>query len=618
MKNIGQLQDIRIEEKILSVLTGGDILLIVPPFSGVHYPFFALHILQSIAEERGYKTEILYLNTLLTSIIGIENTNKITFTSQFAYWKMLGERLFARSAYGLPPLGKIPEFCLDEAMCINGNKNGYVKTHYENEVYDLETLKKIENICKSFIDITVPLIASLEYKIVGCTIQFGQTNAGIAILNGIEKAHPDTLTLIGGANCEGEMAEGIASLSESIDYIFSGESEISFINFLEGYSKGELSSKRIIRGKPLEDLDSLPLPGYDDYLKQLDIFLGSNISMEISIAYETSRGCWWGQKRKCSFCGLANIQFRQKSVTKVLGDLDQLKNRYPNRRIEMTDDIMPFSFFRKLIPELSRKNYSNIIYCLKANLKLKQLVNLKEAQIDMTVPGIEALSSGLLKLLNKGVTARNNLYLLRNARSLGIYLYWHILWGIPGDKAAYYRETLNLIPLIRHLQPPRKLNHIQLNRFSSYTENPSYYHISNIRPWEVYNMIYPEWTDIGKLAFFFAGDYPCESHTHPELIQELYREWELWKKMWEKARLVMIPLMDFYVIYDSRNIDGKRKKHTVDKQQAGEIMSTCFYDESETLKWALEEKLGVVVDSWYVPLVTASPKLLFELELKNE
>jgi hypothetical protein len=41
-------------------------------------------------------------------------------------------------------------------------------------------------------------------------------------------------------------------------------------------------------------------------------------------------------------------------------------------------------------------------------------------------------------------------------------------------------------------------------------------------------------------------------------------------------------------------------------------MSCRIYDKSENLRWAAAEKLGVVVDSWYVPLVAASPEILLE------
>ncbi len=614
MKNIERFNDTRVKEKILSVLKGGDILFIVPPFAYINYPVFSLHVLQSVAEENGYKTEILYLNALLSPYIDRDVAKIVNFPT--TSWKMMGERFFTRKAYGLPPLGRTPENCMNETMSVQGNMNGHVKTYYEFEAFDLDTYKKIEATCILFVDIVAPLIASLRYKIIGCSTCFGQTNANIALLKGIKQVHSDIITLIGGANCEGDMAEGIASLSDSIDYIFSGESELSLSKFLQGYSRGRLPSERIIWGEPLKDLDSLSLPDYDAFFKQLDTFMGPERPKEIAIFYETSRGCWWGRKQKCSFCAVTNVQFRKKTAKKVLEDLEQLKKRYPSRRIFMTDNIMPISFYKELIPGLSQKKnlHMQYQYQIKANLKLKQLIRLKSAKIDILTPGIESLSTGLLKLANKGLKARENLCLLRNARSVGINIVWHFLWGFPGDKVIYYEEMLALLPLLRHLQPPLSITHVQLERFSLYFQNPSDYQISNLRPLALYKDIYPGRAKIDKLAFYFTGDYSCESHRHPELIQEIIKEWKLWKKMWEKSRLVMVPFMDFYLIFDKRDINGKTRKHILEYQQAREIMTACVYKKSGTLKWALEEKLGTVVDSWYVPLVTASPQLLLEFE----
>ena len=131
-------------------------------------------------------------------------------------------------------------------------------------------------------------------------------NCCIALINQLKTLQPNLLTLIGGSNCEDEMAEGIASLSASIDYIFSGESEETFVDFLHAYSAGNLPSQRIIESQPVESLDSIPLPDYDSYFIQTENFFEENPPKHtISIGYETSRGCWWGQKHRCTFCSVS-------------------------------------------------------------------------------------------------------------------------------------------------------------------------------------------------------------------------------------------------------------------------------------------------------------------------
>lgn len=609
-----------IKEKILSVLNGGSILFIVPPFSrSCKGALLDPHTLQALAAKKGYKADILYLNILLASIISVNLYEKVSNSPRF--W-MLGERLFARSAYGLPPLGISPELCWDEAMCTSGNQQHHVKMFYETEnLFHQPSYLKLEDICYSFIEEVMQVIASLHYKMTWCTIGWEQTNCAAAIFKRIKKSCPDTVTLIGGLmggmNCEDQMAEGIASLSDTIDYIFSGEIECAFDDFLETYSTGQLPSQKIIFGEPVTDLDALPLPDYESFFSQVECFLKNDPPGKLVVSYETSRGCWKGQNQRCAFCGLNSeerIKYRYKKAEKVAGELEEIGRRYPNTIIFMTDHILPSTYYRDLLPIFKPPEEFSIRYELLANLKLKDLVHLKSSRVNRIQPGIEALSTNLLDLIHKGITAHQNILVMRNALSVGIFVYWYLLWGFPGDKAADYEETLRILPLLRHLQPPAFFSHIRLERFSMYVENPGKYRIDNLRPWAAYKMIYPEWADVDKLAYRFIGEYPSESHDRPDLMEEIAREVETWQRSWREANLTMTPSGDYYIILDSRKIGVKNSKHILEYPRANELMRYGPYQRSEHQDWALEQKLAVVVDDWYVPLVTASPELLLQFE----
>lgn len=599
-----------IKEKLYSVLRSGEILIIVPPFGSISDISLGPHVIQALAEETGYKTDILYLNMLLASVIGVECYQKI-YAAPLSW--MLGERMYARGAYGLPPLGKQPGSCADEAVSIRG-KQEHVNMFFEDNHFDLKEYLKVEQICKSFIDKILPVIISFDYKIVGCTAIIGQTNCSAAILSGIKNNSPGTITIIGGNNCEGEMAEGTAYLSNKIDYVFSGESETSFLRFLKAYSSGELPSQKIITGEPLNNLDRIPFPDYKIYSHQSEVFLGNN-APKTKIWNETSRGCWWAEKSRCSFCGISHIPYRQKSIDRVLHDLEKMGNLYPGNMLFMTDNVMPNSYRKDLIPVVGKKeDFPPLAYNVRVNFDLKDLVNLKNAGVDAMLPGIESFSTNLLKLMNKGITGRQNLLFLRNAGSVGIYCDWFLLWGVPGDRISDYEEVLRILRLIRHLQPPRHFYPLVFMRFSSYFENPNNYNIPGLHPWNVYNMIYPGWGDIGKLAYYFIGEYPGESRENPGIIREIAGEVASWKKNWRNTKLLMRRIMGGYVIYDNRDFQKKEKKYLLQYRQAREIMTGHVYQGSGNEKWAVEEKWGVILDSWYIPLVTASPELLLEFE----
>jgi ribosomal peptide maturation radical SAM protein 1 len=600
---------------ILAMLTDGDILLLVPPFGSLRDPALGPHILQALARERGCQVEILYVNLLLAAVIGVERYEHICAAPEF--W-MLGERMFARSAYGLPALGHHPEWCADEALSIGGRESAVSMFSGPAPTFDLEAYGATERMCQAFIADVVDALASLKYAIIGGTALEGQTNCCISLLANIKKARPETVTLMGGANCAGDMADGIASLSPNIDYIFSGESEQSFSEFLDGYASGKLPSSRIIRGEPVDNLDRLPLPDYEHFVRQYQRVLGDAALPAMRLGYETSRGCWWGERRQCRFCGLHTLAYREKSVAKAAREIARIKASYPDHLLVMADNIMPPAWPERLRQQSAPADLPRMAYQVKSNLSLRDLLELKAANIQAILPGLETFATHLLTAMQKGASGWQQLALLRNARCCGLYVDWFMLWGLPGDTRADYEQVLRILPLIRHLQPPRRFVHTLLMRFAPYLSAPSAFQIRNVRPWAVYAAIYPAGADRGKLANYYAGDYPCQAHEHPDVIRAMAGEIDAWKQAWKTARLTMLAFAGHYAVIDARKLDEPNRQHLLDVDRAQEVMTCRPYTESEHQVWAVDNALGVVIDARYVPLVTASPDLLLEFESSYE
>ena len=115
------------------------------------------------------------------------------------------------------------------------------------------------------------------------------------------------------------MAEGIRSIAPFIDYVFSGESEndLSRVSAQAG-KRGEPPAGRDHPGQPCDDMDAVPTLEYDDYFEQRAAYLTPQDdapSVRPQSLYETSRGCWWGEKQHCTFCGLngEGMAFRSRS-----------------------------------------------------------------------------------------------------------------------------------------------------------------------------------------------------------------------------------------------------------------------------------------------------------------
>lgn len=593
----------------LSNLPEGKVLLVVPPFSLVDLPCIGLDILQTIASSEGIETHVLYANMLFAKYIGIERYNYISRVL-LSMHTLLGERIFAQAANSLlPKLGKNFLGRLDENF----------DERFKN-VFSIKEIRDIADLAEKWSDMLATEIVNKKYELVGITTGHQQTNAAISVINKLKNKNPKIICFIGGSACDGEMADGIITLCDNIDYVFSGESENSWRRFLRDYKNGTQPLDRIIRGEFLEDLDSLDVNDntYSAYFNQLDsLSLNSNIS----ILYESSRGCWWGEHNKCTFCGVNgwNKHYRYKSEEKVLKDLATILRNHPNvKHIQMVDTLMPRHYFKRLVPELKR-NFPQVefFYEQRADLSLAQVMALRLSGIKYTQVGIEALSTDLLGLLNKGITTAQNLRFLRYAKSVGLLIGWNLLTDIPNDKKEHWEQVIMLMPNIFHLNPPLLIRPIEIARFSPYYEHPEKYGISELTVNEVYREVFPEVSDIDKLAWVFNAKFTSASKEDANLklrINHIASEWiGSWKNGHGSAPVLRITKEngDFY-LEDTRF--EKREKERISIREAEvALFGVNKNTDMHCIAWGIERKILVLVDGEYVPLATAHPSIFKEL-----
>ena len=598
---------------VAALLRPCPVLLVVPPFAWLDRPALGVHLLQGLARRQGVEVQVLYTNALFAAWFGERTASTL---SNLQYGWFLGERLFARTAYGGEPLGA------DRGEDLVASIEKLARTYRDRGLpftFGLDGLRKLEAEIPAWLDSFVPELARRGYRVVGASSSFEQTSASIAILGGIKRRAPATTTILGGANCEGEMARGIASLRAPIDHIFSGESEHTFPAWLAAHLRGE-PQPAILEGAPCERLDELPTPDYDDYRAQLAAVLPPAVLAGSAINYETSRGCWWGQKSHCTFCGLngTGMASRQKSPDRVIGELQTLVAAHPTKRVTMTDNIMPHGYFKTVVPRLAVELPGvRVMYEQKANLSLRQVVDLVDAGIDEIQPGIEALSSGLLALMAKGTTCAQNVALLRYARATGMRLQWNLLYGFPGDDIRFYEETLELLPFLRHLPPPRGTNPIVIDRFSPYHDRAAAYGIAELRPLDGYRAWAPAHADVDKLAYRFRGNFASESLARPDVIAALAAEVARWREAYygpTPPELRVERDGAHYVLVDTRGlghpareaIDGERARVALVRQPRGAS--------SEALAWARARGVVVERDRKLIPLAIAHVDLMLELE----
>jgi len=267
-----------------------------------------------------------------------------------------------------------------------------------------------------------------------------------------------------------------------VDFVCSGEADLSFPRLIQALIQGgdvaEISGVSFRRDgqsrcktltpERVRDLDTLPYPNYDDYFEQR-MELWPTTTRPAGVLMESSRGCWWGEKHHCIFCGLngMSMAFRSKTAQRVLDEIVALNERYQPSFIAMVDNILDMHYFRDLLPQLKNLEPDlQLFYETKANLTKDQVRMLRDAHVRTIQPGIESLSTDILRIMRKGTTAIQNIQILKWCKEFCVEAQWNLLYGFPGENPADYKKTVDIISWISHLKPPANIAVIRLDRFS--------------------------------------------------------------------------------------------------------------------------------------------------------
>jgi ribosomal peptide maturation radical SAM protein 1 len=304
-------------------------------------------------------------------------------------------------------------------------------------------------------------------------------------------------------------------------------------------------------------MDGLPDPDFDDFFRQR--VHRSNLEKEdLLIMMETSRGCWWGEKSHCLFCGVNDsiMRFRTKSPDRMIGEIDRLVARYGeySRYLVTTDCCLPPEHLRSTIPRLAEKGLGvRLFYETKVNLKKDQVKVMRQAGIQEMQPGIESLSTPILKKIGKGQTALQSVQLLKWCAEFGIVPNWNYIYGYPGEQPEDYDRGLHILRAITHLQPPLKEGRVRFDRFSPYQTDPHRFGIRALEPYPSYRFVFSglDSQSISDLAYYFVAEFDGEGRI-AEWSREIENIVSLWKKNADQSALFFIDDNSKLLICDFR------------------------------------------------------------------
>ena len=532
-----------------------DVVLLSPPYDFPPRPSIALSLFRQCLNDAGLRAQVFYPMFRLSHMLGMDACRKI---DAFPYSSGLEEYLFAH-------MTDVENTCSDETFA------AFLCREYPVYSFDevLSLLIYAREKARLCVEELALEIARRRPGVLAVSSIFSQVNGALAVIKRVKEIAPGIASILGGTNVSGEAGAAILRHYPSVDYVFFGEGDEVFAQVCRiamGLESGPMPYGVVRHGEPVpdpiphrmtEDMNQVCWPDYSDYVAEWEReqagsygvpmfgrqFVEENKDLlylsgaNYAIYLEGSRGCWWGQKHPCSFCGLNGRKnvYRYKTAERLRDEILGLSERYGNSLIQLTDNILSFDAMEHLLPMLAESGRKlTLVGEVKTNLKERDIEKLVQAGFRIVQPGIESLNDHLLDLMNKGNNAAAHVAFLKNCRRHHLGLTWNLLIGIPGEKAEDYEEMTALIPKIVHFQPPTGAFPIMFQRYSRYLEAPEDYGLE-LEPEEMNRYIYGDNDDrVENLCMYYrltGGAFSDErERMHPQ-YDRLYTAVYEWKRI---------------------------------------------------------------------------------------
>lgn len=512
------------------------VLLINMPLFNLRWPNLGPSLLKAELTRRGVPCDMAYFNYDFAEMIGEE---RYTWLADYFAFVLGGERLFAKHYFG----DRLPT---DDAYwneVLLANDPGLT----DDDRRDYESAGQM---VPTFLDRCEAAFDWSQYAVIGFAASFQQTMSSMCLARRIKTRFPNVRIVFGGAACEGPMGVEMLAQFPEIDYVCVGEADHAFPDLVQQIlcnspgvpPVGVVGRQALAAGRPTPpdpcsflttDLDALPYPDFDDY------FARANRSplrerVHSLLFFETSRGCWWGQKHHCAFCGLngGTLTYRSKSPKRVVEELRYLVRHHQVHQACSADNILDHRYFETFLPMLRDAHLDlAFVFEMKTNMTRPQIAALLEAGMGAAQLGIETFITPLLKKIGKGANALQNLQTLKWLSEPGIEVKWNVLYGFPGEAPSDYDAFADLIPSIVHLAPPIAVGRVRMDRFAPFFEAPEQWGMQNPRPYHAFECVYPFDRDsLSRLAYYFHYDY-ADGREPSQYASRVLREIENWQQI---------------------------------------------------------------------------------------
>jgi radical SAM superfamily enzyme YgiQ (UPF0313 family) len=266
--------------------------------------------------------------------------------------------------------------------------------------------------------------------------------------------------------------EGEQALYELATRLEGGKSVATIPNIM---TRDTVSSAAVIRIE--EDMDALPCPDFDglalgDYDASKD--------GEISLTFETSRGCYWS---KCAYCvdlPLPKPTYRAKNAALVVKDMQELKRKYNAQYLLFGDPGLSPRQMRQISEKIIEDRVDIEWWTMarldpgfdRALFDLAHKAGLKQVNF-----GFETASDRVSRLLDKGNERARSSRIIQDCAQAGIRVDLQTMVGLPGESFQDGMETIDFLAAHKEFISSVTFNTYYLTPCNYIYRNPAKYGI---------------------------------------------------------------------------------------------------------------------------------------------
>ncbi len=307
------------------------------------------------------------------------------------------------------------------------------------------------------------VLAERDPDVLGVTmmsVDFEPASKSVAVA---KEVNPELFAVIGGPHVTIALEDSLRI--PHVDYLVTGEGEVTFPHLLHLIEGGDPPPHRVLRGEP-PDLDAVPFADRGLFLDEWRKWGYDLDSPEVPFVPElpppfatiiAGRGCLYN----CAFCKpgedyLFGRRTRRRSVDNVIAELHELVDDYNTASFMFHDDCLTED--REWVTEFTEKYISEgfdmPFFCQsRADIIVKHedmVARMAEAGLRGYFIGFESGNDRVLRFIRKGTTAEQNREAARICRKYDIKIWANYMMGLPTETKE---EVMDTVRLMKEIDP---------------------------------------------------------------------------------------------------------------------------------------------------------------------